>query len=103
MPDLIAMQDGAGPKRQAGSGQAGTPQSSGRHLYIVAWSVCKVQPGPIAGELVDEGLGDGAILTLLRDKGRDFCDVASRRFAIDKPWHSTRRSLLEAVEVVACI
>jgi hypothetical protein len=57
----------------------------------------------IAGEFVNEGFGDGTILTLLVDKGRDFRDVASSRFTIDKPWHSTRRSLLEAIEVVACI
>src|SRR6266436_1083065 len=46
-----------------GSGQVGTLESSGRYLYIVAWSVCKVQPSG---------------------------------------WHSTRRSLLEAIEVIAC-
>src|SRR5216684_7454575 len=57
----------------------------------------------IAGELFYEGFGDGAILTLLLNEGGDFRDVASSRCTIDEPWHSTRRSLLEAVEVVACI
>jgi hypothetical protein len=37
----------------------------------------------------------------LLDKGRDLRDITSSRFTIDEPWHSTRRSLLEAIEVVA--
>ena len=57
----------------------------------------------IAGELFYEGFGDGAILTLLLDKGRDFRDVASSRFAINEPRHSARRGPLKAVEVIACI
>jgi hypothetical protein len=57
----------------------------------------------IAGELVYEGFSDGAILTLLLNEGCDFGDIASSRFTIDEPWHSTCRSLLEAVEVVACV
>src|SRR6266446_10708057 len=57
----------------------------------------------IAGELFYEGFGDGAILTLLLDEGGDFRDVASSRCTIDEPWHSARRGLLEAVEVIACM
>jgi hypothetical protein len=57
----------------------------------------------IAGEFVYEGFGHGAILTLLLEKGRDFRDVASSRFAIDELRHSTCWSLLNAVEVIACI
>jgi len=57
----------------------------------------------IAGELVYEGFSDGAILTLLLDKGGDFRDVASSRCAINEPRHSARQGLLEAVEAIACM
>jgi len=55
----------------------------------------------IAGEFINEGFGDGSILTLLLNEGCDFGDIASSRFTVDEPWHSTR-SLLEAIEVIAC-
>jgi hypothetical protein len=57
----------------------------------------------IAGEFINEGFGDGSILTLLLNEGCDFGDIASSRFAIDEPRLSARRDSLEAVEVVACI
>jgi len=56
----------------------------------------------IAGEFINEGFGDGSILTLLPNEGSDFGDIASSRFTVDEPWHSTRRSLLEAIKAVAC-
>ncbi len=57
----------------------------------------------IGGEFINEGFGDGPIPTLLLNEGGDFGDIASSRFTVDEPWHSTRRSLLEAIEVIACV
>jgi hypothetical protein len=57
----------------------------------------------VAGELVYESFGHSAILTLSLNECRDLRDIASSRFAINEPRHSTRRSMLEAIELIACI